>query len=105
LPVVTSGVNIERIEVWVTNKTSRFEEASNRNIVAFMDLAENSSNIYNKVPSFQQSGGGSAPSNDVNNLYNELTGNYSAIRNVDQVTNAFSSHYPGFQIGRVFEKI
>jgi cell surface protein SprA len=41
LPVVSSGINIERIEVWVTNKTSRFEEGSNRNIVAFMDLAEN----------------------------------------------------------------
>ena len=45
LPVVSSGVNIERIEVWITNKTSRFEEASNRNIVGFMDLAENA-NTY-----------------------------------------------------------
>ncbi len=41
LPVVSSGINIERIEVWVTNKSSSFEEASNRNIVAFMDLGEN----------------------------------------------------------------
>ena len=53
LPVVSSGVNIERIEVWVTNKTSRFEEASNRNIVAFMDLAENRNHIFNNVPAFQ----------------------------------------------------
>ena len=106
LPVISSGVNIERIEVWVTNKTNRFEEASNRNIVAFMDLAENRNHIYNKIPAFQQgSGSGLNPSNDVNDLYNQLTSTYSSIRNVDQVTNAFSSLYPGFQIGTDFEKI
>ena len=57
LPVVSSGINIERIEVWVTNKTSRFEEASNRNIVAFMDLAENATHIFNKIPAFQETPG------------------------------------------------
>jgi cell surface protein SprA len=31
--------------------------------------------------------------------------NYSALRDVDQVTTAFNSLYPGFQIGRDFEKI
>ena len=57
LPVVSSGINIERIEVWVTNKSSSFEEASNRNIVAFMDLAENANHIFNKVPAFQATPG------------------------------------------------
>ncbi len=55
LPVVSSGINIERIEVWITNKTSSFEET--RNIVAFMDLAENRNHIYNKIPAFQASSG------------------------------------------------
>jgi cell surface protein SprA len=49
LPIVSSGINIERIEVWVTNKSSSFEDASNRNIVAFMDLGESSKHIFNKV--------------------------------------------------------
>ncbi|MFO7622478.1 MAG: cell surface protein SprA, partial [Bacteroidales bacterium] len=57
LPVVSSGINIERIEVWITNKTSRFEEGSNRNIVAFMDLAENSNHIFNEIPGFQSNPG------------------------------------------------
>jgi cell surface protein SprA len=57
LPAVSSGINIERIEVWITNKTSSFDET--RNIVAFADLAENSSHIYNKVPAFQASHPGS----------------------------------------------
>ena len=39
LPVVNSGVVITKIEVWVTNKSSRFDRA--RNIVAFTGLAEN----------------------------------------------------------------
>ena len=106
LPVVSSGVSVERIEVWVTNKTSSFEEASNRNIVAFMDLAENANHIFNDVPEFQAPPGALIyPDNNANNMYNQLTTSYGMIRNVDQVTNAFAPLYPGFQIGRDFEKI
>ncbi|MDP3002753.1 MAG: cell surface protein SprA [Bacteroidales bacterium] len=106
LPVVSSGINIERIEVWVTNKSSRFEEASNRNIVAFMDLAENANHIFNKIPAFQQPPGAMMyPDNNTNRLYELLTTDYGMIRDVDQVTNAFDPLYPGFQIGRDFEKI
>jgi cell surface protein SprA len=106
LPIVSSGVSIERLEVWVTNKSSSFEEASNRNIVAFMDLGENASHIFNKVPGFQAVPGGVPyPDNTTNRMYDELTTSYGMIRNVDQVTNAFDPLYPGFQIGRDFEKI
>ena len=97
LPVVSSGINIERIEVWVTNKTSRFEEASNRNIVAFMDLAENANHIFNKIPAFQATPGALIyPDNSANNMYEQLTTAYGMIRDVDQVTNAFDPLYPGF---------
>ncbi|HEX2920378.1 MAG TPA: cell surface protein SprA [Bacteroidales bacterium] len=106
LPVVSSGINIERIEVWITNKSSRFEEASNRNIIAFMDLAENSNHVYNNIPAFQQSPGAMIyPDNKTNNMYEQLVTTYDAIRNVDQVTSTFDPLYPGFQIGRDFEKI
>jgi cell surface protein SprA len=106
MPIITSGVNIERIEVWVTNKTSRFEEASNRNIVAFMDLAENRNHIFNNIPAFQETAGAPLyPDNGANNLYEQLNSTYSAVRDVDQVTNALEPLYPGFQIGRDFEKI
>ena len=27
LPIINSGINITRIEVWVTNKTSNFDES------------------------------------------------------------------------------
>ncbi|MDR3236500.1 MAG: cell surface protein SprA [Prevotellaceae bacterium] len=38
LPLIVSGLNIKRVEVWVTNKSTQFDNA--RNLVAFMDLAE-----------------------------------------------------------------
>jgi cell surface protein SprA len=106
LPVVSSGINIERIEVWVTNKSSRFEEASNRNIIAFMDLAENNKYIFNKIPAFRPAPGAMIyPDNNTNKLYEQVTTSYGMIRDIDQVTNAFDPLYPGFQIGRDFEKI
>ncbi|OFY41800.1 MAG: cell surface protein SprA, partial [Bacteroidetes bacterium RBG_13_44_24] len=106
MPVVSSGVNIERIEVWVTNKTSRFEEGSNRNIVAFIDLAENGNHIYNSIPEFQETAGTPLyPDNSANQMYDQLNSVYTDVRNVDQVTNAFDPLYPAFQIGRDYEKI
>jgi cell surface protein SprA len=104
LPTVSTGVTIQRIEVWVTNKTSSYE--SSRNIVAFADLAENKNHIYNEIPEFQASAGASIyPANSANNMYEQLTTTFGIIRNIDQITNAFSSLSSRFQIGRDFEKI
>lgn len=109
LPVVSSGINIGRIEVWVTNKTSRFEEGSNRNIVVLMDLAENTENkshINNKIPAFQSASGTPAyPDNGASPMYEQMTSTYAAIRDVDQVTNTFNPISSSFQIGRDYEKI
>ncbi|MBP7513457.1 MAG: cell surface protein SprA [Flavobacteriales bacterium] len=41
LPLVNSGINITRIEVWITN--TRFDFEQNRNAVAFTDLGEDGS--------------------------------------------------------------
>lgn len=40
LPYITSGITINRIEIWVTNKQGSYDNA--RNIVAFADLGETS---------------------------------------------------------------
>ena len=45
LPFINSGVNITKVEIWVTNKTGTTNDT--RNIVAFLDLGETGSNIYN----------------------------------------------------------
>ena len=104
LPTISSGVNIERIEIWITNKTSSYEQA--RNIVAFTDLAENSSHIFNTIPEFQPAPGDVRyPDNKTNRLYEQVVTTYSAMRNVDQIKNVFTPLYPSFQIGRDYEKV
>lgn len=106
LPLVSTGLNIEKIEVWITNQTSRFEDVSNRNIVAFLDLSEGQVNIYNNIPAFQSMPGAPVnPANNSNGLYEQLNTTYSNIRNIDQVSDAFAALYPDFQIGRDYEKI
>lgn len=44
LPVIASGININKVEVWVTNRNAIFVDS--RNIFAFIDLGENRA-IYN----------------------------------------------------------
>ncbi|MDR3129324.1 MAG: cell surface protein SprA [Tannerellaceae bacterium] len=98
LPSIASKVNITRIEVWITNKRSNYDQA--RNILAFADLGENS-HISNT--SFTQpSGSQPIPSNEANNLYSSLLANYSGARSISQVTQVLSGVMDG---GRDFEKI
>ena len=70
LPVITSNVNILKIEVWVTNIGAAVTE--NRNIVAFMDLGEYQP--YN-TRLFTGNPGGKFPSNNSNNLFRVLMAN------------------------------
>ncbi|MBN1250830.1 MAG: cell surface protein SprA [Bacteroidales bacterium] len=87
LPIINSAVIITRIEVWVTNKTGNFENS--RNIVGFMDLAENETNTYQQAL-FAPYGSGLYPSNDLNNLYQLMNTTYSPIRNINQVTSTLA---------------
>ncbi len=103
LPIVNSGINIERIEVWVTNKTRNFEDS--RNILALMDLAESDEHIFNTIPQFGQTGSGPYPGNDLNGLYQEMITTYSQVRSIDQITSVLGPLAPGFIIGQDYEKV
>ncbi|MDR2791129.1 MAG: cell surface protein SprA, partial [Tannerellaceae bacterium] len=97
LPSIASKVNITRIEVWITNKRSNYDQA--RNILAFADIGENA-HIGN--PSFTQPAGAlSIPSNDANNLYSSLIANYPGARSISQATQVLAGVMDG---GRDFEK-
>ncbi|MCL1944168.1 MAG: cell surface protein SprA [Candidatus Azobacteroides sp.] len=101
LPKIESGMQIKRIEVWVTNKRSNFDQP--RNIVAFADLAEHDS-ISNSIwsPSI---GFGSQPVNESNDLYAAMVNN-AGLRDISQVTQIFTSVYPDQMVsGRDYEKI
>ncbi len=109
LPIVRSSITINKIEVWVTNKTG--VTTNSRNLVAFMDLGEHAPNIYNKVPSFQENLGliypeSVYPFNGANNLYDEIRNNYAGIREVANVTNVMSPlENQNFEGGQDFEKL
>ena len=86
LPNLTTGVKINRVEVWVTNKTGT--TSNTRNIVAFTDLGENS-RVSNPVWSTT---GEVVPSNQSNTLYPTLISQIdSAQRNIDNISTALEA--------------
>ena len=88
LPFINSGINITKIEVWVTNKTGTTNDT--RNIVSFLDLGETNGNIYNS--SFSSSNAGNFPDNAAaNNMFASLTSSYAGVRNINEVNNILQS--------------
>jgi len=84
LPVINTSVNITRVEVWVTNKSGDFDNS--RNIIGFMDLAEDQKNIYASNDLIYQIGSGAFPYNELNNLYDLMNNTYPGIRDINQIT-------------------
>ena len=86
LPNLTTGIKINRVEVWVTNKTAT--TANTRNIVAFTDLGENTQ-VSNSTWHLL---GETVPSNSANDEYSTLIANIdSTQRNVDVVSSALEA--------------
>ncbi len=111
LPYVNSGVRIERIEVWITNKSSSTTDT--RNILALSDLGE--SYGPDGQPNFFSNAGFIGPvnvqnapvGNEQNNLYNTFVNQYDALRTFTQISGTlqpFESAY-NFVSGYAYEKI
>ena len=102
LPLGSSGIQINRIEVWITNKRSNYSEA--RNIMAFMDLGESDpSNINN------QHWNGSTdplPSNNSNDMLSIIKEQYPDARVMSKASTALLplKDYD-FEGGKDYEKI
>lgn len=79
LPNVLSGVTINRIELWVTNKNGATNNT--RNIIALTDLGE--SQKFNKKV-WTATGNEVAPSNRSNNAYNFITQTAPKVRDISQ---------------------
>ena len=99
LPTVLSGITINRIEVWVTNKTSDYNNP--RNIVAFTDIGE-SEHISNSM--WTGNAGMQIPANEANSLYSQMNSTYSEIRDIDKVNNVLGS-IDGISGGTDYEKL
>lgn len=89
LPSIVSGIQITRIEVWVTNKKSSYD--SPRNILAFTDLGE-TEHIWNSNWHPQD---GPAPANRANSLYESLLSTYSGARDIDRSLSVLDGTFSG----------
>ena len=97
VPYIASGIQITKIEVWITNKRANYEQA--RNIVAFADLGESSSHTINT------SWGGApavTPDNNANSLYSTIR--TTDFRNIQQTSSVLEG-LNGMEGGRDFDKI
>lgn len=99
LPFISSGVTINRVEAWVTNKSGKYDQA--RNIIAFMDLAE-TDQIGSKH--WTANSTSKLPTNKANTLYSEITG-IDSIRSIQQTNSILSSKYSFLTGGSDYEKI
>ena len=97
LPNMTTGININRVEIWVTNKTGT--TSNTRNIVALTDLGENTK-VSNPMWAVT---GQPVPSNNANSEYSQMVGAYSAARDIDQVSTTLDG--AGLVGGTDYEKI
>ena len=96
LPNLVTGVTINRVEIWVTNKTGT--TANTRNIVALTDLGETS-----KISNPMWTATGQVPSNSANTEYQAMTTQYVAARDIDQAAAILEG--AGLVGGADFEKL
>lgn len=96
LPNLTTGITINRVEVWVTNKTGN--TTNTRNIVALTDLGENQ-----KLSNPMWAASGQVPSNQANTEYAAMTGQYAAARDIDQAATTLDGG--GLVGGADYEKL
>ncbi|MQN83584.1 cell surface protein SprA [Segatella copri] len=96
LPNLTTGITINRVEVWVTNKTGN--TTNTRNIVALTDLGESQ-----KLSNPMWAASGQVPSNQANTEYAAMTGQYAAARDIDQAATTLDGG--GLVGGADYEKL
>ncbi len=102
LPTINSGVNITKIEVWVTNKTSATENT--RNIVALTDLGEEDSQ-YIITPGVTTYGK-LTPQDSANSLYTKtFAANYPNVRDVNKALSTLTGTSLNYKAVQHFEKL
>ena len=97
LPNLTTGVNINRVEIWVTNKTAT--TTNTRDIVALTDLGE-----ANKISNNRWTSTGVAiPQNTANDEYQQMTTLFADARLIDQTSSVLDG--AGLVGGSDYEKL
>ena len=97
LPNLTTGVNINRVEIWVTNKTAT--TTNTRDIVALTDLGEANGISNNRWTST----GVAIPQNTANDEYQQMTTLFADARLIDQTSSVLDG--AGLVGGSDYEKL
>ena len=96
LPYVRTSVQITRLEVWVTNRRGRFDDA--RDVAAFADLGEpqrlHNSFIQPSAPTFP------VPANSANSLYAALTSS-PTLRQLSALSTGLPALRPALDYERI----
>ena len=98
LPNLTTGIKINRVEVWVTNKTAT--TSNTRSIIALTDLGENTL-VHNHR---WQTTGLQVPANAANTEYQTMVEQYGAARDIDQTSTVLDG-IGSFAGGSDYEKL
>ena len=98
LPNLTTGIKINRVEVWVTNKTAT--TSNTRSIIALTDLGENTL-VHNHM---WQTAGLQVPANAANTEYQTMVEQYGAARDIDQTSTVLDG-IGSFAGGSDYEKL
>jgi len=108
LPLVNSGINITRIEVWITN--TRFDYQQNRNIIGFTDLGEDGSpqaiaagHFSSDLPGEVVDAAGNLADNGANSLFGIMSGAGGPGNSFGNATAFLQSG--GYQASRHYEKL
>ena len=106
-PIITSPVQITKVEVWVTNNRQNTQDT--RNIVAMLDLGERQNRAYRTndkpgVDIFPGDKGGEFPDNLSNQLDpDNLVQSYPGVRDISQVNSALTG--AGFEEATEFVEL
>lgn len=108
LPVVNSGININRIEVYIVNTQANVQDV--RNVVAFTDIGEVAENFSTDLPSIPLFFDGPLeptpgnPSNGNNDIYLDMINNTDVMGYTGAVA-AINSMGLGMQQGIHYERV
>ncbi len=109
LPVVNSGVNITRIEVWVVNNQANTQDV--RNVIAFTDLGEHPDNMSPELPAdlLTDNAGTTVipqryPDNEGNDIFNDMITNDGVV-GFTSANSAIAAMGMGYQQGLHYERV
>lgn len=101
LPIITSGLQVTRVEVYILNRNNNTQDL--RNFAAFMDLGEGQVVFQDGNPFVGNATPNAPADNDANDLFQNLLAN-PALRQPGEITGILENQH-GFAKSQDFERV